>query len=152
MLADSANMREPKLFKDPITKERLKRYRHLVIETENQIERAARARAQLDARPSIISDMPHSNYAVDRMAIGVNRLIELEKARDDMIARMTAETEEIEKAISKLPDPRERELMRMKYFDGIPWERIAETFEMSRQWATQLHGRILIKLYNITCH
>jgi len=66
------------------------------------------------------------------------------------IKKAQQEAAAIERAIQTLDNPIDRELMRLKYLDGLTWEEVAEKLCRSRQWVTVLHGRILQKLKN-TC-
>ena len=51
----------------------------------------------------------------------------------------------IELAIDKL-DYAERKLIRLRYFDGLPWHRVAVGVHYSEQHTRRLHGEILQKL------
>jgi len=134
-----------------MTKERLRQYVYLIKEIEAQKERLAQIEASLlYPKPSIGDGMPHSNYAVDRMAIATANKIELEELIIKNIKKAQQEAAAIERAIQTLDNPIDRELMRLKYLDGLTWEEVAERLCRSRQWVTVLHGRILQKLKN-TC-
>ena len=134
-----------------MTKERLRQYVYLIKEIEAQKERLAQIEASLlHPKPSIGDGMPHSNYAVDRMAIAIANKIELEELIIKNIKKAQQEAAAIERAIQTLNNPIDRELMRLKYLDGLTWEEVAEKLCRSRQWVTVLHGRILQKLKN-TC-
>ena len=51
----------------------------------------------------------------------------------------------IELAIDGL-DYEERKLIRLRYFDGLPWHRVAAAVHYSEQHTRRLHGEILQKL------
>jgi RNA polymerase sigma factor (sigma-70 family) len=55
---------------------------------------------------------------------------------------------EIEKAIETL-DPTERELVRLRYIDGLSWYKIMRTINYSEQQTHRIHARALIKLKNL---
>ena len=134
-----------------MTKERLRHYTYLIKEIEAQKERLAQIKASLlHPKPSIGDGMPRSNYAADRMATAIANMIALEEAIMENIIKAQKEAMAIEKAIQTLEAPIDRELMRLKYLDGLTWEEVAERLGRSRQWVTVLHGRILQKLKN-TC-
>lgn len=51
----------------------------------------------------------------------------------------------IERAISCLK-PTERELVRLRYIDGLPWYRVAISINYSEQQTHRIHSRVLRKL------
>lgn len=53
----------------------------------------------------------------------------------------------IELAIDAL-DYEERKLIRLRYFDGLPWHRVAAAVHYSEPHTRRLHGEILQKLRN----
>lgn len=67
---------------------------------------------------------------------------ELTRRRDEL----TALRRQTGAAIDALPDPRLRELLRLRYIEGLTWERIAEKMGLSRQWVWKLHGNALIEI------
>ena len=130
-----------------MTKERLRQYVWLVLEIKNQEERYERVRAETVSPASPRLDgMPRSNFAANRLEDKVARMIELERLLKKNIKKAQKEAAEIERAIQTLALPRDRELMRLKYLEGLTWEEVSEKLDISRQWATSLHGRILKEL------
>lgn len=130
-----------------MTKERLRHYTYLIKEIEAQKERLAQMEASLLHPQQTIGDgMPRSNFAVDRMATAIANKIALEEMIMENIIKAQEEATAIERAIQTLEAPIDRELMRLKYLDGLTWEEVAEQLCKSRQWVTVLHGRILQKL------
>lgn len=134
----------------PVTKERLKRYYYLMIELENQIDRAAKARAKLESPSTATDGMPHSNYAVDRMANGVARVITLERIRDAGIERIKEETAALEEAIQLLDDPCERELLRLRYLDIRDWDEICSDLHFESTKVYSIHGDALQHIFHKT--
>lgn len=51
----------------------------------------------------------------------------------------------IEHAIETL-DPVERDLIRLRYIDGLPWHRVAAAINYSEQQTYRIHGEALQKL------
>lgn len=147
-MSEQAKRFQEQTYSGGMTKERLRQYTYLIKEIEAQKERLAQIEASLlHPKQSIRGDgMPHSNYAVDRMAIAIANKIELEEIIIKNIKKAQQEAAAIERAIQTLDNPLDRELMRLKYLDGLTWEEVAETLCKSRQWVTVLHGKILQKL------
>lgn len=62
---------------------------------------------------------------------------------DDVLARR--ENESLHKAVESLPE-REREIIRMRYFQGMPSKAIAEAMGLSEARISQLHARGVSRL------
>ena len=65
-------------------------------------------------------------------------------------AKLVSMRKAIGAAIEDVDDEKLRKVLRLKYIEGMTWERVAESMGVSRQWVTALHGRALEKL-EITC-
>lgn len=62
--------------------------------------------------------------------------------RDEMVALRL----QTGAAIGAVPDPRLRELLTLRYVEGMTWERIAVHMGLSYQWVCKLHGNALTEL------
>ena len=110
-----------------MTKEQLRNYRKIKDEYR-QIEQRLQA---LDGRPE------------SEDLLGPLRELYREK-----LEKLAAEQLAIELAIDTL-DYAERKLIRLRYFDGLPWHRVAVGIHYSEQHTLLLHGRVLQKLKNL---
>ena len=54
----------------------------------------------------------------------------------------------IERAVETL-NPVERDLIRLRYIDGLPWHRVAAAINYSEQQTYRIHGEALQKLKNL---
>lgn len=110
---------------EPITKERLARYLSLRRENENQLERLARMRNDEKIPAIRESDgSQHTPGGSDRMANAIIRRMEYEERVMPQIEANLQEMEIIEDAINSLPDPMEREVLRLRYIDGSTWRHL----------------------------
>lgn len=110
-----------------MTKEQLRNYRKIKDE-HRQVEQRLRV---LESRPE------------SEDVLGPLRELyraKLKKLADAQLA--------IELAIDTL-DYAERKLIRLRYFDGLPWHRVAAAIHYSEQHTRYLHGAILQKLKRI---
>lgn len=64
------------------------------------------------------------------------------------LAELTAAQLAIEKAIETLK-PAERQLIRLRYFDGLPWHRVAAGINYSEQQTYRIHGEALRKIQKL---
>ena len=108
-----------------MTKEQLRNYRKIKDE-HLQIELRLQA---LESRPDSDADI-------------LQPLLELYRER---LKRLTDAQLAIENALDTL-DFTERKLIRLRYFDGLPWHRVACGIHYSEQHTKRLHGVILQKL------
>ena len=136
----------------PVTKERLKKYKRLKEEIGRQYERYIRLKAasRSPALP-VLDGMPHSGFVEDRMAIAVARQIELENIILENLRKEAAEVAAIEEAIQLLEDPGEREVLRLRYIEGLGWLDICAA--LTYEWAQthRLHGSALSNIVAVSC-
>lgn len=114
-----------------ITKEQLQSYVGLRLEAENITERLARLRAEAQLPPMRNSDgSQHTPGAADRLARSVEALLEYEQRTAPRLAQIRAQLAAIEAAVDALPDPLEREVLRLRYLDAkngrlVKWRKVA---------------------------
>lgn len=65
---------------------------------------------------------------------------------DEVAARAMMEREWLEEIIQTLPDPRQREVLSLRYLHGLGWEDIAERMYYSLRWVMKLHRAAIIEL------
>lgn len=78
-----------------------------------------------------------------------DRVVELEAEIDRNIDELVVVKTEINKGISQLTDGRYREILRLRYLQGMTFERIAVTMNYSWRHVCTLHGRALLKMEEI---
>lgn len=122
--------RKPK--EDLISPERQREYLKLLKKIEAQTEKVEKMKAAL--LPS--RSETHELYAV----------VAFESTIFQSIIEIQKEAAEIERKIQELESPQERELMRLRYIDGMTWEDVSDELELSRQWTVVLNNKILTKL------
>lgn len=78
-----------------------------------------------------------------------DRVVELELEIDRNIDELVKVKAEILNAISKLPDGRYREILRLRYLKGMTFEQIAVEMHYSWRHVCTLHGRALLRMEEI---
>ena len=115
----------------PVTKERLTRYVSLKRENENRLERLARMKSDAEMPAQREPDgSQHTGSAGERMARSVERYMEYEDQIRPLISENEKEMAAIRAAVAALPDPMEREVLRLRYMDGdycrmMKWREVA---------------------------
>ena len=114
--------------KRPTTQDRLQRYANLVQEIDNQIERLEIMEEKLGSPASSnLTGMPKSGSGCfDRMAMAIARKEELEQQIKRLISKERAEAQEIKEAMDLLENLNEKDVILMRYVDGLPWTEICE--------------------------
>lgn len=112
----------------PITKERLQSYASLIREIDNQIERLELMEEKMTAPISPRLDgMPRSGSSTfDRMTMELARKEELEKGIKRLIQKERDEAADIQEATKLLKKADERQVILLRYVDGLQWPEICE--------------------------
>lgn len=109
-------------------KERLRNYRSLNRDIENNIERLERLEDKMYSVSSPnLSSMPRSpRPCADRFAELVARKDEMVEKIECLIAKRDAERVSLERILAKLVNPDERAVIEMRYIDEEEWDDIIE--------------------------
>lgn len=130
-----------------MTKEQLKAY----IEIKRELADLRRRREELEAalygpRAQAIDGMPRSgsgeNYVREERMDRKDEVLAMYEAKE---AELQAALVAIEKAIEKL-EPRERQLVRLHYIDGLKWEQVCLEMDYSWRQVHRIHSNALNKL------
>ena len=120
-----------------MTKEELKEY----IETKREIKIIEEKIEFLESKKTsiksmIIDDMPKPEPEQDRLGELLGEIEELIEQYNKKQLRLTKQQLEIENCIDKLDNSKERNIMRLRYLEGMKWEKIC--VEVNYRWA-QIH-------------
>lgn len=123
-------------------KEYLKSYCRAVRREKDILDEIQRLRSD-KMFPSVVNDgMPRgSNQSdlSDYIAI-LDEQIEFLKAERLEKARCY---QKIERQIKKMENENEREILRLRYIQGLKWHEVENKMGFSREWTLKLHGRAL---------
>ena len=131
-----------------MTKEELKSY----IENKREIEIIKDKLMYLEEKKTsiksmIINDMPKvtniENDMIGNLLADIEDLINIYKEKELNLIKQQIK---IEKAISNLEDPTDRNIVRLKYIDGHTWERICVILNYSWNGIHKKHRKILEKI------
>lgn len=138
-------------------KARLASYASLRLEIDNQLDRLARMKNEAEIPAQKPGDgSQHNPGAGDRMERAIIRYMEYEERVRPQIEEARAKMLEIETAINAIPDPLEREVLRLRYLDGdgcrlTPWRIVSQRLfgdddERHILATYRLHGRALVSI------
>lgn len=103
-------------------KKQLMRYSRLKKENENRAETLARMKSAAQFAPSGEPDgSQHTSGDGQRMARAVENYLAYEEQMRPLMEKNRTEMLRIEQAVAQLPDPLEREVLRLRYLDGDAW-------------------------------
>ena len=131
-----------------MTKEELKSY----IENKREIEIIKDKLIYLEEKKTsiksmIINDMPKvtnmENDMIGNLLADIEDLINIYKEKELNLIKQQIK---IEKAISNLEDPTDRNIVRLKYLDGHTWEKICVILNYSWNGIHKKHRKILEKI------
>lgn len=128
------------------TKQYLSRYLDINREINALVEDCARLRSLAEkVGCGQLSDMPKGGNSDPSAPFtrAVEQIVAKEAEINQRIDEMMAVRDEIEDAITKVPDSTYRVLLRYRYICGWTWEKIAVEMDYSYMHICRLHGKAL---------
>lgn len=127
-------------------KQYLKQYRSGLQELQALTERIVRVRSQADRVTATLTGQPGApagHCSGDNLQRCIDMLDELERRYVDRLRETIRMLTSIEDGIDALTDERYRQVLRMRYIDGLGWEEIAERVGYTKRQITNIHGAAL---------
>ena len=121
----------------------LRRYREAAAEQDRLMAEIARWRSLAERVSPTLSSLPKGGGGPGRMISAVEHINALEAELADQIVERVTIRREIGQAIDRVQDERLSRLLRLRYIDGMTWEKIAVQMDMTYQWVCKLHGKSL---------
>ena len=121
----------------------LRRYQEAVAEQDRLMGEIAQWRSRAEKVSPTLSSLTKSGGDPGRMISAVEHINALEAELAEQIVERVSARREIGQAIGRVPDERLARLLRLRYIDGMTWEKIAVQMDMTYQWVCKLHGKSL---------
>ena len=125
-------------------KEDLEQYCLIEIEINDLTEEIKLLRAEA-AKRKWPDGQPHGNYTADRTGDTAAETVKLCADLSQLRGELIRCRRKIEEAIRRLP-PLDRQIIRLRYVQGLRWEEIAEKMGYSTRHMGRLHDAALDKL------
>ena len=122
------------------------RYRQALREETCLRERIRTATARATATTPCLSLSMGRSGPSDKIGAAVELLVAEQATLCDQLAATHTILEEITKAIARLEDPMQREVLELRYVDGLPRWKIANRMYVSERWVASLHRKALENL------
>lgn len=130
-----------------MTKEELKEH----IETKREIKIIEEKieflkEKKTSIKSMIIDDMPKPEPEKDRLGELLGEIEELIDIYNEKQAKLFKQQMKIEKCIDKLDNAKERNIMRLRYLEGMKWEKVCVETNYSWENVHRIHRKILSKI------
>lgn len=126
-------------------KDYLRSYKAADSEINDLLRQREAIMARLTRVTTSYSGMPGGGGG-DTMTDGIAKLIEVEGEINDRIDALIALRREIEGCIRTVDSSAQRRVLRLRYIEGMTWERVALEMHYERTQVWRLHGRALAAL------
>ncbi len=120
-------------------RERLKSYREIDLKINSLCDELEHWKAVATKMTPSSRQGGRSNTANDKVGLAVAKIIDLENSINEEIDKLINLREEIVAMIREIPDYSQREILWLRYINGLTWEKIAEKLGFSYQWVCVLH-------------
>lgn len=107
------------------------------------LERRERYEALAMKRTTSLTGMPGAKRTESSVEYFGCKLVDLTREIDRTVDEYVDLTRKIEREIDALTDDRHRDLLKWRYINAWPWERIAEEMHYDKRQVYRLHGDAL---------
>ena len=121
----------------------LSRYRLAGREAQRREEELRRWESRAASVTQGWGGEPGGSPRGDALQQAVEKMLELREELGRQLLRELSLRREVEEAVAGLEDPKLRQLLRLRYLDGLTWERLAERMALDCRWVQRLHARAL---------
>lgn len=121
----------------------LRRYREAVTEQDRLMGEIAQWRSLAEKVSPTLSSLPKGGGGPGRMISAVEHINALEAELADQIVERVTTRREIGQAIDRVQDERLSRLLRLRYIDGLTWERVAVEMHYCYKQTKRLHWKSL---------
>lgn len=126
-------------------KEMLQSYQKMIQERKHIEAMMQKMMATLGGSSPQSDGLPRSNKTSNPTAEKAFALADLKERYERKVEELARKCNDIEDMIERL-DPNERRLIRLRYIEGMQWERVCVAMHYSWKQVHRIHGRILDKL------
>jgi RNA polymerase sigma factor (sigma-70 family) len=125
----------------------LEQARNINIQIDSKLEQVSALRQLAIKASSTLSPVPPSGTPdPHRLEETITRMMDMEHEVDEDIDRLVELKADIMKAISRVPDDRERVVLELRYLAFKDWASIAETLGIHIRQVYRLHDEALKKI------
>ena len=129
-------------------KRKLQSYRYYQLRIDSNLDQIRVLRSRMQKVTVAYHDAPGGGTGKDAAEL-IAKMLELETYIKADTERVRYALMDIQFLIDSLEDFRERNVLQLRYVEGLNWYQISEKLYMNRRWVTRLHGRALKNLLEL---
>lgn len=130
-------------------KRKLQSYRYYQLRIDSNLDQIRVLRSRMQKVTVAYHDAPGGGTGKDASEL-IAKMLELETYIKADTERVRYALMDIQFLIDSLEDFRERNVLQLRYVEGLNWYRISEKLYMDERWVYRLHRRALRKLVELT--
>ena len=130
-------------------KRKLQSYRYYQLRIDSKLDQIRVLRSRMQKVTVAYHDAPGGGTGKDASEL-IAKMLELETYIKADTERVRYALMDIQFLIDSLEDFRERNVLQLRYVEGLNWYRISEKLYMDERWVYRLHRRSLRKLVEWT--
>ncbi len=118
----------------------LRRYRQAVQEERSLLERIAETRARAESTThALLGSSSRRSKGSDKIAAAVSMILQYQTQLAEKVQKSEEIRIDIETAIEQLDNPMQRQVLYLRYIDGLPRWKVAHEMYISEEWVKKLH-------------
>ena len=129
-------------------KRMLQSYRYYQLRIDCNLDQIQALRSRMQKVTVTYRDAPGGGNGADASEL-IAKIMKLETYLKEDTEKARYALQEVQFWIDSLEDYRERNVLQLRYIEGLDWYSISEKLYMNRRWVTRLHGRALKNLLKL---
>lgn len=127
-------------------KEYLQQYRNSDREINSKLDQIRRLRELATKTTSTLNPDKVQTSSVNKTEIIVAKIVDLEREIDAEIDKLCHIRREVQVSIKMIDEAAYRNVLELRYIQGLSWEQIAVNLNYTYRHVTRLHGEALQKV------
>ena len=124
-------------------KEFLNQYRNAEREIAIKMDEIVRLREMATKVTQVLTPDKVKGGMENRREESIAKIVDMEKEIGASIDNLKKIREQVECAINAISNANQRDVLRLRYLDGMKWEQIAVKLNYDYRWVLRLHGMAL---------
>ena len=124
-------------------KEFLNQYRNAEREIAIKLDEIIRLREMATKVTQVLTPDKVKGGMENRREESIAKIVDMEKEIGASIDDLKKIREQVECAINTIPNANQRDVLRLRYLNGMKWEQIAVKLNYDYRWVLRLHGMAL---------
>ena len=124
-------------------KEFLNQYRNAEREIAIKLDEIVRLREMATKVTQVLTPDKVKGGMENRREESIAKIVDMEKEIGASIDNLKKIREQVEYAINAISNANQRDVLRLRYLDGMKWEQIAVKLNYDYRWVLRLHGMAL---------